>query len=243
MSPAERHDHLTRRQMLVASGAVGLGAGALLLGCGDGDGAAHSGTAPAAPAAPATTAGATPASCVLAPEQTEGPYYIAGEALRRNITEGRPGTPLRLELAVQRVPACAPVKGATVELWHADAGGEYSGFGGSAGNRTFLRGGQRTGADGVATIDTVFPGWYEGRTTHIHVKLHAGGDNVHTGQLYFDDDITRRIQGRAPYDTRGPAQVTNADDPIFASGGHESTVSLKRSGRGYSGRLTLGVQA
>src|SRR2546421_8798988 len=38
--------------------------------------------------------------CVLTPEQTEGPYYIAGEKVRRTITDGRPGTPLTLHLQV-----------------------------------------------------------------------------------------------------------------------------------------------
>src|SRR6266852_969239 len=85
-------------------------------------------------------------ACVLTPEQTEGPYYIANEAVRRNITEGRPGAPLLLRAFVVNASTCKPIKGAAVDIWHADAGGVYSGFGSGAGNRTFMRGIQRTNA-------------------------------------------------------------------------------------------------
>jgi protocatechuate 3,4-dioxygenase beta subunit len=110
---------------------------------------------------------------VLAPEQTEGPYYIADEAVRRNITEGRPGTPLMLRAFVVNASSCKPIRGAAVDIWHADAGGVYSGFGQGAGNRTFMRGIQRTNAKGLALFRTVYPGWYQGRTVHIHVKVHS----------------------------------------------------------------------
>src|SRR2546421_5325827 len=98
-----------------------------------------------------SSAGAGPAAvasgavkCVLTPEQTEGPYYIANEKLRRNITDGRPGTPLLLHLAVVNASTCKPVKGATVDIWHCDAGGVYSGFGQGSNSRTFMRGIQMT---------------------------------------------------------------------------------------------------
>src|SRR3954471_24474976 len=82
-------------------------------------------------------------SCILTPEQTEGPYYIAGEKLRRNITEGRPGTPLVLRTFVVDAATCRPIRNAAVDIWHADASGVYSGFGGGSSNRTFMRGIQR----------------------------------------------------------------------------------------------------
>src|SRR5207247_1042724 len=88
-------------------------------------------------------------SCVLAPEQTEGPYYIADEKLRRNITEGKPGTPLTLNLRVVEASTCKAIKGAVVDIWHADASGVYSGFGQGSSNRTFLRGIQKTDAAGL----------------------------------------------------------------------------------------------
>src|SRR5213592_730205 len=98
-----------------------------------------------------TSEGAGPAavesgavSCILTPEQTEGPYYIANEAVRRNITEGRPGAPMLLRAYVVNASTCRPIRNAAVDIWHADAGGVYSGFGSGAGNRTFMRGIQRT---------------------------------------------------------------------------------------------------
>ena len=129
-------------------------------------------------------------SCILTPELTEGPYYIAGEKLRRKITEGRPGSPLLLRLSVVDATTCRPIKGAAVDIWHADAGGVYSGFGSGAASRTFMRGIQRTDGTGLAAFQTVYPGWYQGRTVHIHVKVHVGGNVVHTGQLFFPDTLT-----------------------------------------------------
>src|SRR5205085_11898077 len=129
-------------------------------------------------------------------------YYIAGEKLRRNITDGRPGTALALHLTVLNVSTCKPISGAAVDIWHADAGGVYSGFGAGASNRTFMRGIQRTDANGVARFQAVYPGWYMGRTVHIHVKVHVGGRVVHTGQLFFNDALTDAVYKRTPYSSR-----------------------------------------
>src|SRR4051795_9189750 len=123
--------------------------------------------------------------CVLTPELTEGPYYVSGEKLRRDITEGKAGTPLLLNLNVINASTCKVVKNATVEIWHCDAGGVYSGeVAGNAGTN-FLRGGQKTNANGVAQLKTIYPGFYDGRAVHIHVKVHVRGSVVHTGQLFF----------------------------------------------------------
>src|SRR2546430_13762573 len=89
-------------------------------------------------------------SCVLTPEQTEGPYYLAGEKFRRNITEGRPGVPLLLRLRVVDASTCKPIKGAAVDNWHADARRGYSGVGAGGRHRPFIRGVQRTAASGPA---------------------------------------------------------------------------------------------
>src|SRR5207248_7904507 len=102
-------------------------------------------------------------TCVLSPEMTEGPYYISGEAVRTDITEGHPGTPLRLALTAVDVTTCAPIPNAMIDVWHADAGGNYSGFGSTSSNRTFLRGTQVTDASGKAAFSTIYPGWYQGR--------------------------------------------------------------------------------
>ncbi len=221
---------LTRRASLVRLGglmAAALGAGAWKVAESDGAG----------PAAVASGA----VSCVLAPEQTEGPYYISGEKLRRNITEGRPGTPLWLRASVVDASTCRPIKGATVDVWHADAGGVYSGFGDAADNRTFMRGRQRTNARGLALFRTVYPGWYAGRTVHVHVKVHLRGNVVHTGQLYFPDAVTDAVYLNAPYASRPDRNMRNADDPIFRNGGRRSLVKLKKSAGAYVASITMGV--
>jgi protocatechuate 3,4-dioxygenase beta subunit len=180
-------------------------------------------------------------ACVLAPEQTEGPYYIEGERVRRNITDGRPGRPLRLRLRVVNVSTCKPIKGAAVDIWHCDAGGVYSGFGDGTASRTFMRGVQRTDANGYAVFDTVYPGWYQGRTVHIHVKVHVGGNVVHTGQLYFADGVTDAIYRRTPYSARAARTTRNSSDSIYRNGGSRSQLRVTSRGAGYLGTITMGV--
>jgi protocatechuate 3,4-dioxygenase beta subunit len=227
-----RHDHpqrgLSRRELIAAGSTLGLGAGLLAL--------TRGGTARA------VTALAAAPACVLAPEMTDGPYYIANHLVRRDITEGRPGLPLVLRLSVLAASTCSPIRGATVEVWHADALGVYSGFGSGTGRR-FLRGAQRTDVRGRVSFRTIYPGWYRGRATHIHVKVHAGGQVVHTGQLFFDQLITDGVYRSAPYATHGQPDTTNGRDSIFAAGGARSTLSLhRRSGGGYDGALAMGVK-
>src|SRR5438128_9588316 len=195
-----------------------------------------------------TSEGAGPAavasgavSCVLTPEQTEGPYYIANEALRRNITEGRPGTPLLLRAFVVNASTCKPIKSAAVDIWHADAGGVYSGFGSGAVNRTFMRGIQRTNAKGLALFRTVYPGWYQGRTVHIHVKVHLGGSVVHTGQLYFPATVTDAASRTAPYTSRPSRSTRNATDSVYRNGGKKSLMTVRKSGSAYVATITMGV--
>ena len=181
--------------------------------------------------------------CVLTPELTEGPYYIAGEKVRRDIRDGHPGTLLTLRLTVLNAATCKPIKGAAVDIWHADAAGVYSGFGSGAGSRTFMRGIQRTDKSGVAVFTTVYPGWYQGRAVHIHVKVHVGGNVVHTGQLYFPDSLTDSVYRRAPYSSRPNRTTRNADDMIFGSGGARSMLKVKRSHSGlYVATITMGVR-
>jgi protocatechuate 3,4-dioxygenase beta subunit len=180
-------------------------------------------------------------ACVLAPEQTEGPYYIEGERVRRNITDGRPGRPLRLRLRIVNVSTCKPIKGAAVDIWHCDAGGVYSGFGDGTASRTFMRGVQRTDANGYAVFDTVYPGWYQGRTVHIHVKVHVGGNVVHTGQLYLSDAVTDAVYRRAPYSARAARTTRNSSDSIYRNGGSRSQLRVTRRGTGYLGGITMGV--
>jgi protocatechuate 3,4-dioxygenase beta subunit len=145
---------------------------------------------------------------------------------------------LTLKLTVLDVSTCKAIKGAAVDIWHCDAAGTYA----AATNKTFLRGIQRTDAKGVATFRTLYPGWYPGRTVHIHVRVSLGGNVVHTGQLYFPDGITDTVHTRSPYNSRGARNTRNPDDSIYRNGGSRSTLKLKKVGTAYTGSITMGVQ-
>jgi protocatechuate 3,4-dioxygenase beta subunit len=198
----------------------------------------------------AEDAGAGPAgvasgliTCVLAPEQTEGPYYVDGAALRRDVREGRPGVPLTLRLTVANASSCKPIKGAAVEIWHCDAGGVYSATSvQDTADERFLRGVQRTDAKGLAIFKTIYPGWYQGRTVHIHTMVHIGGNVVHTGQLYFSDAVTDAVYTRSSYSARPSRTTRNAADSIYRNGGKRSTLKLVKKGSTYVGSITMGVQ-
>jgi protocatechuate 3,4-dioxygenase beta subunit len=218
---------ITRRASLLTLG--GLAAGALGWKT---DTALSAGDGPAAVASGAIT-------CVLTPEMTEGPYYVSGEKVRRNITEGRPGVPLELALSVVNASTCKPIKGASVDIWHCDALGVYSGVQGNTG--TFMRGIQRTDMHGLARFTTVYPGWYQGRAVHIHVKVHIGGNVVHTGQFFFNDAVTDAAYTAAPYNTRGARDIRDSADSIYRNGGSKSLLAMKKSGTGYVGSITMGV--
>jgi len=215
-------------------------------GTGAGAGSGPSGTAPA-PATALTAAdfaGLPP--CRLAPEQTEGPFYADLGLVRRDITEGVPGHPLRLGLQVVD-EACAPVPGATVHVWHADAGGDYSAFADgsdddAAGGTTFLRGSQVTDDAGIVEFATVYPGWYPGRAVHIHAKVQLGGGTVLTTQLYFPEDVTDEVQSAAPYDDRGTRDTRNEDDAIAGDPAVAGNLlAATPAGAGTQGLVVLGI--
>jgi protocatechuate 3,4-dioxygenase beta subunit len=221
---------LRRREALTALGGIGLtgmiGGAAGVLGAVGG----------------VTDAGAA-SSCVLTPEVTEGPYWIQNSLTRHDIREGRPGLPLDLVFTVQNAKTCTAIAGADVEVWHCDAGGVYSGVQGDRGH--FLRGHQKTGATGVASFLTLYPGWYRGRTPHIHLKVHVGGSVVHTGQVFFDERTTALVYKIAPYKSHGQPDTTHAQDGIFAQAGRtkaQLALTKRTQGqRGYRGAITLGV--
>lgn len=244
---------IRRRTVLIAGGAT---AATLTVGA----------TAPEAPsaAAPASTAPvAAAAVCTLTKEMTEGPYYLDGQLVRADVSEDKTGVPLKLTLTVVDDDTCAPLGNALVEIWHCDALGEYSGFVGGNGhdepdNGTFLRGGVLTGSDGVARITSVYPGWYRGRCIHIHVKVHTdvtltsdgsfeGGQELHTGQLFFDEGITEDVAEVAAYAANTVPRTTLAQDSIYDEGGAASglltlTALGGSAASGYAGTLTLGVE-
>jgi protocatechuate 3,4-dioxygenase beta subunit len=223
---------ISRRASLASLG--GLVAGAV--GLGGWRAVEEAGAGPAAVEAGLVT-------CVLAPEQTEGPYYVDDAAIRRNVTEGKPGVALTLRLTVVNASTCKPIKGASVEIWHCDAAGVYSATSQqSTENERFLRGVQRTDAKGLAIFRTIYPGWYQGRTVHIHTMVHIGGNVVHTGQLYFSDAVTDAVYKRSPYSSRPNRNPRNSGDSIYRNGGKRSTLKLVKSEAAYTGSITMGVQ-
>jgi protocatechuate 3,4-dioxygenase beta subunit len=195
------------------------------------------------------------ATCVLTPEVTEGPYWIDNKLTRYDVREGRPGLPLVLQFAIVNAKTCKPIRNADVEIWHADASGEYSGFdggssGGGSGAQTktrYLRGHQRSDALGKAGFLTIFPGWYRGRTPHVHMKVHVGSADrvVHTGQVFFNEAIQSSVYRSGVYRSRGQADTSHAEDMIYAqAGGSRAVVRLGRrpgGARGYLGRIVIGV--
>lgn len=227
---------MSRRRLLAWAG--GLAVTALVPGCGR-DGAGSDAAPTSTEASPPTGTSPVNPDCVLAPELTEGPYYLDLDKVRRDITEGRPGIKLDLAVNVVEAGACEPIKDAAVDVWHCDAGGEYSGVEGDAG--TFLRGIQMTDANGRAEFRTIYPGWYPGRAVHIHVKVHLGASETYTGQLFFDDAVTQAVYEASPYNARPGPDVANEADGIFGGSGGVTILAV-RPGDPYRGEVTLGVR-
>jgi protocatechuate 3,4-dioxygenase beta subunit len=239
-----------RRKALAGFGSVALGS--LLAACGGGDeGGGNAATTEVtttdggtATVQPRTNADDTAAlfddssSCTLTAEQTEGPYYFDADRIRSDITEGREGVPLRLAIRVRDAGSCDALRDAVVDIWHCDAGGVYSGFDAGEGER-FMRGAQVTNRDGIVEFRTIYPGWYQGRTAHIHAKVHLDRRTVLTTQLYFDDDVSDRVYANAPYDDRGERDQRNDTDGIFDE---RLVCRVAREGDGYVGAISCDVE-
>lgn len=165
--------------------------------------------------------------CVLTCAQALGPCYAATET-RQDISDGNTGLPMRLLIRVLRANGCTPVTDATVDIWHTDVEGVYSGQTASpicnptsrdVSNESFFRGIQPTDADGIAAFDSVLPGWYPIRTSHVHFTIRTGQGAWVTSQLYFDDALTEAIYAsHYDYQARGPAPVTNRNDGLIDDG-------------------------
>ncbi|GME48455.1 aromatic compound dioxygenase [Neofusicoccum parvum] len=169
---------------------------------------------------------ATNSTCVLTPQQWSGPYWVQGELVRSHIAEDQPGIPMRMLMEFVDAHTCQPIPWLMVDIWMCNSTGKYSGVspGENAGvNTTWLRGVQVTQADGTAQFDTIFPGYYEDRTNHIHVMTHsnstvfrngtyAGGKVQHIGQLYFDQDLIETIEATFPYNMNTANVTRNSID-------------------------------
>jgi protocatechuate 3,4-dioxygenase beta subunit len=255
---------------------------------------------------------ATPA-CTLMGEQEVGPYYLDDRTLRQNVTEGKPGLPLKLRIALVDARRCNPLPSAAVDIWQCDALGVYSGFtanggggldgrgragmgpppgdggrgfgdgfgpgmpppgpggpGGPGGRggmppvarptdaSRYLRGVQLTDPQGIAEFATLYPGWYQGRAIHIHLKVHLGGSAAdgkytgghvsHTGQLFFPEDVTDEVAKMEPYASRLSVHRTlQSEDGVFngqhggASMATLARLSSRASADAFVATVTLAI--
>ena len=195
---------------------LGVGGAAVFAACAKGTSNAIKSTASPSPLATALP------GCVARPEKTEGPYFV-DEKLNRSDIRSDPGDgtvsaglPLQLAFSVARISgsACTAFAGALVDVWHCDALGVYSdvsdpGF--QTKGKKFLRGYQVTDANGLARFTTIYPGWYQGRTVHIHFKIRSDAGAAtgleFTSQLFFDDAVTDQVHATGTIRPEGPANA------------------------------------
>jgi len=238
---------VNRRDAIGMLGAAGL---ALAAGCG---------SSPTTPTTTTTTGSGSSgsggtggttgtSSCAVSPEETAGPYPDHTGMLnnpsffRQDITEGQSGLPLTLILTIVNANApCAPLTNANVEIWQCDAAGNYSEYGSQA-SQTFLRGLQTTDTNGVVSFRTIYPGWYHGLATHIHVQLFVNGAVVKTTQIAFPEDVSSAVYQTGVYAAHGQNATSNSRDNVFADGVDHELASLSGGAAGgYTGTLTIGV--
>ncbi|MFC9518128.1 protocatechuate dioxygenase [Nocardiaceae bacterium NPDC056970] len=326
---------ISRRRALALGGTVSLSG--LLAACSGGGSSSGSTTAAAASSASSVSgASSSPATgtvdeqllalldqaprCVMAVEETQGPYWFDVDSIRSDIREDRPGLELNLAMRVQDLVNCSAdgsagaVANAVVEIWHCDAGGVYSGFesgsvaanqgggtggpggamgrppedmpqGGTGGpppggtppegmggpgggapggmggsgetsdgsysvgdqeatttdDGTYLRGAQTTDANGIVRFTTIFPGWYTGRTVHIHLKVHIDKKTVLTTQLYFDDTLNDEVFSTvSPYTDHTGRDTRNDNDSIYDAAGLMAT---SRQSDRMLAAINLGIDA
>lgn len=206
------------------------------------------------------------------PQQIEGPYFVDGMPNRSDIRLDtfngsiQGGIPLRLVLHVynvededgDRVGSCTPLNDAKVDIWLANSQGIYSGVqDAGTGQNNFLRGYQMTDENGAVQFTTVYPGWYEGRAIHIHVKVrNFEGTNETlewTSQFYLNNSINEQVHTQPPYSSHGPVDITNEEDFIYAgpsndglfqtNTGQHLMLKLNEDEQGYTGTFNIGVNA
>jgi protocatechuate 3,4-dioxygenase beta subunit len=197
-----------------------------------------------------------PGICVVRPAETEGPYFVDEMLNRSDIrtdpTDGtvKAGLPLYLTFRVSQIQAntCTPLGGAQVDVWHCDALGVYSdvqdpGF--STKGKKFLRGYQVTDANGIARFITIYPGWYSGRTVHIHFKIRTGMAEASgydfTSQLYFDDTMSDKVFTKQPYASKGRRNIRNNSDGIYRNGGEQLLLNVVEQEDGYAATFDIGL--
>lgn len=162
-------------------------------------------------------------ACEESPEETAGPFpnKTPAELVRENIIGDRTGVPLMIVLNIQNInDNCSPIEGALVDIWHCDAQGNYSQYEGQLeGNFTnanFLRGRQTTDASGNASFISIFPGWYPGRTPHIHLEVKSSnGSSLLVSQISWSETTSNAVYASTEY--KGNADTNNSNDGIVTN--------------------------
>jgi len=255
---------ISRRQAL---GVIGSTVGAFaVVGCGGSDSSTDSSSSSSSSSgsssSSSSSSGGSSSSCAVTPEGEIGPYFADDSASgfdRSNVLSNLDGTDTQagvaLTLSIYVVDTendCAALEGAQVDIWHCNAYGVYSDIAAeSTTGQTWLRGYQLTDSNGLATFTTIIPGWYEGRTTHIHVRVRSSyseasstSDGTNTTQLFFSQTLIDTLNTSvAPYSTHGSNSTTNASDHVYTPETEGETL-LTLSGSdssGYTTSYTVGL--
>jgi protocatechuate 3,4-dioxygenase beta subunit len=243
---------LSRRDALKL---LGIGSAAFLAACAAPE--ATSTIVPTVGSTPGTSVTSSALDCVVRPELTIGPYFVDDQLKRSDIrsepsdSSVKEGVPVTLKINVFDVAnnSCTPLEGAQVDVWHCDALGVYSGVSEQGFDTTglkFLRGYQLTDADGGVQFLTIYPGWYSGRTVHIHFTIRTkaadGQDYQFTSQFFFDDTLTDQVHAQEPYASKGQRDTRNADDDIYNGGGDQLLLNLEGDDTsGYNSTINIGL--
>ena len=230
-----------RREVMRVMGAAG--AAALAFGCGGETPTSPSATTTAGTTGTASTGAAgSSAACAVTPTETVGPYPSLVDLFRTDIREGKSGVPLALTVKVVNANSgCAAVPNANVEIWQCDATGNYSQYGSQA-TQTYLRGIQTTDANGQVNFTTIYPGWYQGRATHIHLEVTINGASVKVTQIAFPESVNATVYASSVYASRGANPTSNASDGIFADSlSAELVTPTGDPANGYAAMCQIGI--
>ncbi len=230
----------TRREAIAVLGAAGA---AVAVGCSNATTSPTS-TTTSSTTTTSTSIPSTNATCGVTPSETAGPYPSLADFIRSDIREGLAGTALTLTARVVNAnSACAPVPNVQVEIWHCDQAGNYSEYG-TTSSRTFYRGIQTTNSNGEVTFITNYPGWYQGRATHIHIEATISGRSVKVSQIAFPESVNNVVHTSGVYASRGTNPTSNASDGIFADSlSAELVTPVGSVASGYTVTFQLGISA
>ncbi len=248
---------IDRKGFLKTLGLAGVTAVAapLLIHCGSDDDVIDSSTGTSGSGSNSSS-GSSATGCSVTNSETEGPFPTKSPSslVQTNIVSDRTGVPFTIAITVQNVNAsCANLQGAIVDIWHCDREGNYSEYGGTGMQSTnytsvhFLRGRQTTDANGKVNFTSIFPGWYSGRATHIHVHIYnSAGQSLLVTQIAFPEGSDSAVvQVAASTGYKGMSGYTyNANDNVFSDGTSNEMASISGSvSGGFALTHTIKVSA